>query len=78
MSEPTIEVRPAPYVTIPLAVAITGYTVKAIERKIERGDWLEGREWKKAPDGHRLISIEGYRRWVEAGPGLKREKSPSG
>lgn len=57
----------APYVLIPKASEITGYTVKAIERKIERGQWVEGREWCKAPDGHRMISVEGYRRWVERG-----------
>lgn len=62
-------VRAAPYVTIELFHSITGYTVKAVERKIEDGVWVEGREWKKAPDGHRLISLEGYKRWVEGGTG---------
>lgn len=55
----------APYVQIPLAAIITGYTEKAIRRKIEEGIWIEGREYRKAPDGHILISIEGYRKWVE-------------
>ena len=32
-------VVPARYVLLPLANTITGYTVKAMERKIERGDW---------------------------------------
>lgn len=49
--------------------AITGYTVKAIERKIESGVWAEGGVVKKAPDGRRLISVEGYKRWVEGGMG---------
>jgi hypothetical protein len=34
----------ADYVTIPIAAAITGYSAKAIRRKIEAGVWLEGRE----------------------------------
>lgn len=66
-ADPVVQVTPAPYVTMQLAEAMTGYTVKAMERKIERGDWLEGREWFKAPDGRRLISIQGYRAWVERG-----------
>lgn len=62
----TIEVASAPYVTIELAAAITGYSVKAINRKREDGVWLEGREWIKAPDGRILIIIKGFTKWVEA------------
>jgi hypothetical protein len=58
-------VGPAPYVTQEVAAQITGYSVKAIIRKRQDGHWLEGREWVRAPDGKPLISIEGYRRWVE-------------
>jgi hypothetical protein len=49
------------------AAELTGYTRRAIELKIARGQWREGLEWIKAPDGHRLISIEGFRRWAEQG-----------
>lgn len=56
---------PERYVLIPLASVVTGYTVKAIERKIERGDWPEGRLWRRAPDGRILIDLEGYRKWAE-------------
>ena len=55
----------AGYVLIPVAVEITGYSKRAIEIKIARGQWREGMEWVKGPDGHRLISLEGYRKWVE-------------
>jgi hypothetical protein len=55
------------YVTIPVAAAITGYSPKAIRRKIEAGVWLEGREFRRAPDGHVLISVKGYELWVERG-----------
>jgi hypothetical protein len=58
---------PAPYVQIPAASLMTGYSVKAIRRKIEEGHWLEGREYIKAPDGHILISIKGYTQWAERG-----------
>jgi len=57
----------ADYVTIPVAAAMTGYSAKAIRRKIESGVWLEGREFRRAPDGHVLISVKGYELWVERG-----------
>lgn len=56
---------PSRYVLLPLANLITGYSIKAMERKIERGDWQEGKVWKRAPDGHILIDIMGYQKWVE-------------
>lgn len=58
-------VLPARYVLLPLAHLITGYTVKAIQRKIERGDWIEGQVWRRAPDGHIMVDLQGYERWVE-------------
>lgn len=66
MSERSVTVLPARYVLLPLANALTGYTVKAMERKIERGDWQEGKVWRRAPDGHIMIDIAGYHRWVES------------
>lgn len=57
----------APYVVLKKAEELTGYTVKAMERKIERGQWVEGREWVRAPDGRRLVSVKGYQAWVERG-----------
>jgi hypothetical protein len=64
VSMPVI-VSPARYVLLPLAQSVTGYTVKAMERKIERGDWQEGKVWRRAPDGHIMIDLQGYHRWVE-------------
>src|SRR6266404_3162872 len=55
----------ARYVLLPLANLLTGYSVKAMERKIERGDWQEGKVWRRAPDGHIVIDVLGYQRWVE-------------
>ncbi|MBK1688883.1 excisionase [Rubrivivax gelatinosus] len=67
MNDPGVAqiVAPAPYVRIPLASRITGYTEKAIRRKIAEGVWRVGKEYRKAPDGSVLISIAGYARWVE-------------
>ena len=57
----------ASYVTVALFANLSGYTPKAIRRRIERKIWLEGREYRKAPDGHVLVSLKGYQQWVERG-----------
>ena len=67
LPEPANGCLTAPYVTIPLAAVLTGYSAKAIRRKIECEVWFEGREFRRAPDGHVLISIKGYQQWVERG-----------
>lgn len=54
-----------PYVTIDKFSKRSGYTEDAIRAKIKSGVWLEGVVWKKAPDGRQLISIVGYKLWVE-------------
>jgi len=64
-----VHVAPAPYVLIPVAAAITGLSVKAIRRKIDTGVWLAGREYRKGPDGHIWISVQGVAKWVETVPG---------
>jgi hypothetical protein len=56
---------PSRYVLLNIAASITGYTIKAMERKIERGDWQEGKEWRRAPDGRICIDLVGYEKWVE-------------
>lgn len=53
------------YLTIDKFSEVSGYTKEAIRSKIKRGQWLEGREWMKAPDGRNLINMEGYEQWVE-------------
>lgn len=58
-------VAPAKYVKLALFESITGYTEKAVYRKIGDGHWLDGREYIKAPDGNILVSMEGYEKWVE-------------
>ena len=64
-SDVPIVVSTSRYVLLPLANLLTGYSVKAMERKIERGDWQEGKVWKRAPDGRIVIDVLGYQRWVE-------------
>jgi hypothetical protein len=60
-----VTVTPARYVLLHLATVLTGYTVKAMRRKIERGDWQEGKLWRRAPDGRIFIDLIGYQKWVE-------------
>ncbi|MEQ1527613.1 MAG: excisionase [Gallionella sp.] len=66
--------------TIAQFCAESGYTDAAVRGKIREGVWLERRVWRKAPDGHVLIDIEGYNEWVTNGSGLAcapHQKAPS-
>lgn len=56
------------YVRIPKFAEQTGYTARAVETKILRGVWLEGKEYRRAPDNSILIDMEGYIKWVEKRP----------
>lgn len=51
---------------IPLFCQETGYSEKAVARKIEDGVWVEGREYVRAPDGRRLIDTEAYEAWARS------------
>ena len=58
---------PPRYVQLHVAELLTGYTEKAINGKIDNGIWVEGKVWRRAPDGRRLIDLRGYEIWVEGG-----------
>lgn len=62
---PVLQLVPARFVTIPVAAAITGLTEKAINRKIEKGEWAEGLQYRRR-DGRLFIDIKGYEKWIEA------------
>lgn len=66
-----VVITPARYVLLPVANAMTGYSVKEIQCKIHRGEWEEGKVWGRAPDGRIFIDIAGFERWVES-----RQDSP--
>lgn len=57
----------ARYIRLPKFCEQTGWTVKAIEKKIENGVWVEKQQYRRAPDGAILVDMQGYNRWVEAG-----------
>ncbi|RDI20697.1 hypothetical protein DFR41_110105 [Pseudacidovorax intermedius] len=54
------------YVRIVKFVAETGYTARAVETKIHRGVWIEGKHYRRAPDGCIHIDMEEYTKWVES------------
>lgn len=54
----------ARFVLVPIAARATGYTERAIHKKIDDGVWRRGREWRKAPDGRRLIDLQAVEAWV--------------
>lgn len=63
---PTIQVVSSRFVTIELASAMTGFTPAAIRAKINKGIWLEDRQWIKR-EGRVLIDMKGYETWVATG-----------
>jgi putative excisionase DUF1233 len=67
MSE-TTQLAPARYVTVELAAKTHGLSPGAIRKRIERGQWIEGREWRRGPDGRVWIDTKGVERWVEQAP----------
>ncbi|MEH3087676.1 MAG: excisionase [Xylophilus ampelinus] len=80
MTEATIRVRrslqrPTPsdtlqklnaarFVTIELAATLTGLTANAVRKRIERGHWLEGHQWKTGLDGRIWIDMQGVEKWL--------------
>lgn len=52
------------FATVEQFAAESGYTPKAIYNKISKGVWLEGREYRKAPDGRVMVSRSGVEQWV--------------
>ena len=53
------------YVLVGRFSELTGYTARAIYRKIEKGTWIDGIHYRRAPDGHILMDLDQFNRWVE-------------
>lgn len=64
------------YVTIKRFAELSGYSEDAVRSKIGGGIWVEGVQYKRAPDNRVLINIEGYEKWVEGDQGLASKRSP--
>ena len=52
------------HVTIRKFSEETGYSEHAVRSKIQRGEWLEGVLFIRAPDNRILMNLEGYEKWV--------------
>ncbi len=55
------------WVLIKRFAEITGYSENAIRHKVKNGLWIEGRIWRKAPDGRIFVNVGEFERWVESG-----------
>lgn len=66
IASPTLAVVAASTVLIPTAAVMLGLTEKAIERKIERGVWVEGKHFARR-DGNVFIIIPAVEQWVIKG-----------
>ena len=53
------------YVPNPVFSLLTWYSEKAVRRKIAEGFWIQGRHYRKAPDGRITMDLQAYCRWVE-------------
>lgn len=62
---PVVLVNAARFVTVELAGTITGLGAGAVRKRIERGYWLEGAQWRRAADGRIWIDMKGVEKWVE-------------
>jgi hypothetical protein len=62
MTTAAIQVK---WMLIPAFCALTGYSAKAVRRKIEDGIWVQGKHFRKAPDGHITMDLQEYYKWVE-------------
>lgn len=56
---------PIRYVLVPKFTELTGWTEDAIQKKISRGQWIEGIHYRRR-DGRLLINLEEYDKWVES------------
>ena len=53
------------WVLIPVFSKLTGYSEKAIRCKIQEGVWLEGKHYRRAPDGRVTMNLPAYYQWVQ-------------
>ena len=58
------------YCTLKKAADLLGYSPKAIEGKIYRGDWIEGKHYRHAPDRRLMINLDEVEKWIEGEPAV--------
>lgn len=52
------------YVTVKKAAVMIGITEEAIRKRVQRGVWLEGKEWRRDPLGRIMLDTEALDKWV--------------
>lgn len=57
-------VGPARMVAINLASSCIGISPRAIQHKIAKGIWIEGKQYHRAPDGRTYVDLKGFETWV--------------
>lgn len=57
--------QPYGWVVISKLTELTGYSDDAIRAKKKRGDWAEGRHWRKAPDNRVIFHVPSIQAWME-------------
>lgn len=57
------------YIRVNKFAEMTGFTPNAIYCKIREGAWTDGFQYRKGPDGHVYVDLEGFERWVCQGGG---------
>ena len=62
-----LAVEPDKLITVEMAAVVFGLTRRAIEGKIYRGQWVEGRQFHRDPTGSIWIDRKGVRQWVVGG-----------
>lgn len=56
---------PVRYVLLARFCEISGYTQRAVYRKMQTGVWVQGVHYIKSPDGHIHIDLEVYELWLK-------------
>lgn len=57
-------VAPARFVTVELASTVTGLSAGSIRNHINRGDWVERREYVRS-HGRIFVDLKGFEKWVQ-------------
>jgi hypothetical protein len=63
------------YVTLKKFSEFSGYSVGALRMKISRGELVQNKHFRLAPDGRVLIDLQGFEQWVESASRRSRRGS---
>jgi hypothetical protein len=64
MKDVNIQSESYGWVLISKLVELTGYSDDAIRAKKKRGDWREGKHWRKAPDNRVVFHVPTIQLWM--------------